>query len=110
MFKSSLFGRRSFRPIVAPHDRDAAIDDQRLFVRDPGTGIDPYRDAGGGERANAFLEIARRTTIGDEADTDAAGMRSLQRRRDAGPARVAMMGGRRALISIGDLQFDGIGM
>jgi hypothetical protein len=49
----------------------------------PGAGIDPYRDAGGGERANAFLEIARRTTIGDEADIDAAGVRTVQRHRDA---------------------------
>src|SRR5271166_487608 len=39
--------------------------------------------------ANAFLEIARRTTIGDEADIDAAGMRTVQRRKDAGPARAS---------------------
>jgi hypothetical protein len=58
-------------------------------VRDPGAGIDPYRDAGGGERANAFLEIARRTTIGDEADIDAADVRTVQRRRDVGPARAS---------------------
>jgi hypothetical protein len=85
-------GRRSFRPIVAAHDRDAAIDDQYLFARDPGAGIDPYRHAGGGERADAFLEIARRTTIGDEADFDAAGMRTAQRHSDAGPPRVAIHG------------------
>jgi hypothetical protein len=58
-------GRCSFRPIVAAHDRDAVIDDQRLLVRDPGAGIDPYRHAGSDERANAFLEIAGRTTVAD---------------------------------------------
>jgi hypothetical protein len=67
-------GRCSFRPIVAAHDRDPAIDDQRLLVRDPGAGIDPYRHAGSGERANAFLEIAGRTTIGNGTNVDAAGM------------------------------------
>jgi hypothetical protein len=74
-------GRDKLTVIGEGRDR---IDDQRLFVRDPGSGIDPHRDACGGDRANAFLAPAWCPTIGDGADIDEAVMGADQRRGDPG--------------------------
>jgi hypothetical protein len=76
---------RTGRKVVAPHDRHAAIDDERLLVRDPGAVIDPYRDAGRGERADAFLARARRQAIGDEAHVNTPVMGADQGRGEPGP-------------------------
>jgi len=75
----------AFRPVVAAHDGDPAIDNQGLFVRHPGAGIDPYRDAGGGDSVKPFLQIARRPPIGDKADIDPAAMGADQRGGDTRP-------------------------
>jgi len=71
-------GRGAFRPVVAAHDRDAAIDDQRLFMGDPGAGVDPDRDAGRGGGVEALLQIAGRPAVGEDADVDAAAMARIK--------------------------------